>query len=209
MNIFAKDNCLRIFVILKNFEKLRDKILPHVRKVPGKIRSGWRNFKSDIDMAPHEKRNFIARKFILSYLVTRKTGKLVWGALVHTWHGLKLLWLNSKIGFKIGMRILRGSFSTEILIGPINKFKKIRVSQFFLIKKCHSLKVFSKVFLGESVSVIERNRLRRALSDIFLFMPFSVFIIIPGAEIFLPLYVKFFPQAMPKPFESLSQKQQR
>lgn len=40
-------------------------------------------------------------------------------------------------------------------------------------------------------------------------MPFSVFIIIPGAELLIPLYVKLFPSAMPKAFESLNQKQQR
>ena len=68
---------------------------------------------------------------------------------------------------------------------------------------------FFKFILGETVSVIERNRLRRALSDIFLMLPFSVFIIIPGAELLIPVYVKIFPSAMPKAFESLNQKQQR
>ena len=42
---------------------------------------------------------------------------------------------------------------------------------------------------GENVSAIDRNRLRRALADIFLMLPFSIFIIIPGIFIIIRLRV--------------------
>ena len=61
----------------------------------------------------------------------------------HLVQSFRLLYLNSKIGYKIAIRILK----------------------------------------GENVSVIDRNRLRRALADIFLMLPFSAFIIIPGMEL--------------------------
>jgi len=57
-----------------------------------------------------------------------------------------------------------------------------------------------RIMSGEKVSAIERNRMRRALADIFLMFPFSAFIIIPGAELLIPLYVKVFPNAVPRPF---------
>ena len=40
---------------------------------------------------------------------------------------------------------------------------------------------------GEQVSAIERNRMKRALADIFLMFPFSIFVIIPGAELLIPV----------------------
>ena len=55
-----------------------------------------------------------------------------------------------------------------------------------------------RIMRGEKVSAIEKNRMRRALADIFLMFPFSTFILIPGAEILIPLYVKMFPNAVPR-----------
>jgi LETM1 and EF-hand domain-containing protein 1 len=68
-------------------------------------------------------------------------------------------------------------------------------------------KIAKRIMRGENVSAIDRNRLRRALADIFLMLPFSIFIIIPGAEVLIPFYIKKF--RIPTTFESLSQKQQR
>ncbi len=47
------------------------------------------------------------------------------------------------------------------------------------------------------------------VADIFLMVPFSVFVIIPGAEIFIPFYIKRFPSAMPSTFETADQKNDR
>ena len=81
--------------------------------VPGKIRAGWRNYKSDIDMSRYEKWHWTLtpiKKVIFSYLVSVKIKNTIWGALVHTWGSLKLFTLNSKIGIKIGWRILKGIY---------------------------------------------------------------------------------------------------
>lgn len=40
----------------------------------------------------------------------------------------------------------------------------------------------------------EENRI---LFDGFKFLPFSAFLFIPGGEVFLPLYLLFFPNAVP------------
>ena len=70
-------------------------------------------------------------------------------------------------------------------------------------------RIGKRILKGEEVSVIDRNRLKRALADIFLFVPFSVFVIIPGAEILLPFYIRKFPSALPSTFESANQKSAR
>ena len=70
-------------------------------------------------------------------------------------------------------------------------------------------RITRRIFKGEEVSVIDRNRLKRAIADIFLMVPFSVFVIIPGAEIFIPFYIKRFPSAMPSTFETADQKNDR
>ena len=91
-------------------------------------------------------------------LASQHCYQVIHHALVHMKKSFQLLWMNSKLAYKTGRRILR----------------------------------------GEKVTAIERNRMRRALADIFLMFPFSVFIIIPGAELLIPFYAKFFPNAIPR-----------
>lgn len=79
----------------------------------------------------------------------------------------------------------------------------------FALNCAMAYRITRRIFKGEEVSVIDRNRLKRAIADIFLMVPFSVFVIIPGAEVFIPFYIKRFPSALPSTFETADQKNDR
>ncbi|XP_078483251.1 mitochondrial proton/calcium exchanger protein-like [Ciona intestinalis] len=66
-----------------------------------------------------------------------------------------------------------------------------------------------KILNGGVLQRRERNQFRRAVADIFRLAPFSVFIIIPFAELALPVVVKLFPNMLPSTFESSSIKEKR
>ena len=55
------------------------------------------------------------KKLILYKLIVEKTGRMLKGAIVHTWVSMKLFWLNSKIGIKIGLRILKGNYKISYI----------------------------------------------------------------------------------------------
>ena len=44
-------------------------------------------------------------------------------------------------------------------------------------------------------------QLMRTTSDMFLLVPFSVFVVVPFAELTLPFFIKFFPNMLPSPFQ--------
>jgi len=48
----------------------------------------------------------------------------------------------------------------------------------------------------------EKRRLNRIFGDMLKFIPFSLFIIIPGGELFIPAWVLFFPNSIPSQFVS-------
>jgi LETM1 and EF-hand domain-containing protein 1 len=54
-----------------------------------------------------------------------------------------------------------------------------------------------------------RVRIRQTWSDLFKFIPFSIFIIIPGLELLLPAWLVIFPNAIPSQFQSDSAKQKK
>ena len=66
-----------------------------------------------------------------------------------------------------------------------------------------------KILNGTPVTRRERNQFRKAVADIFRLAPFSVFIIIPFAEVALPFVVKLFPNILPSTFESSSSRDLR
>lgn len=170
--VFSKPNLPEDLPSKNQKITLWSKVGPVVKPIPGKIKRGLQNYVSDIDMSKYENLHWSltpARKIIFTGLVFRKIGSDIVHGVKHLGSSLKLFWLNSKIGVKIAMRIMK----------------------------------------GEQVSAIERNRMKRALADIFLMFPFSIFVIIPGAELLIPVYLKIFPGAMPSSFESLSQKEKR
>lgn len=66
-----------------------------------------------------------------------------------------------------------------------------------------------KVISGYELTRRESNQLKRTMSDLFRLVPFSAFIIIPFAELFLPIALKFFPNLLPSTYESSQQRQRK
>jgi hypothetical protein len=54
---------------------------------------------------------------------------------------------------------------------------------------------------GEHMSRRERSQLVRTTNDIFRLVPFSLFVLIPFMEVFLPFALKLFPKMLPSTFE--------
>lgn len=53
------------------------------------------------------------------------------------------------------------------------------------------------------------HRVRNIRQDMLKMIPFSVFIVVPGAEIVLPAYLKIFPNSLPSQFVSESDRKQK
>ena len=70
-----------------------------------------------------------------------------------------------------------------------------------------STKLLIKFAQGYELSRRERNQLRRTMGDVFRLIPFSAFLIIPFAELFLPFALKLFPNLLPSTYESGKDKQ--
>ncbi|CAL9729426.1 mitochondrial distribution and morphology protein 38 [Monosporozyma unispora] len=66
-----------------------------------------------------------------------------------------------------------------------------------------------KLISGYELTRRESNQLKRTMSDLFRLIPFSAFVIIPFAELFLPLALKFFPNLLPSTYESSQQRQRK
>lgn len=72
-----------------------------------------------------------------------------------------------------------------------------------------STKLLAKFVQGYELSRRENNQLKRTMSDIFRLVPFSAFVIIPFAELLLPIALKIFPNLLPSTYESGSERQKK
>lgn len=70
-------------------------------------------------------------------------------------------------------------------------------------------KKYMITFHGERYSLKERKAMSQTSSDLLKMIPFSFFIIVPGAELALPLFLYVFPNMMPSTFISKSVQQER
>ncbi|CCF57785.1 hypothetical protein KAFR_0D01390 [Kazachstania africana CBS 2517] len=70
-----------------------------------------------------------------------------------------------------------------------------------------STKHLIKFVQGYELSRRETNQLKRTMGDIFRLVPFSAFLIIPFAELLLPVALKLFPNLLPSTYESGFQRQ--
>jgi len=52
------------------------------------------------------------------------------------------------------------------------------------------------------VDVMARHKVRQVQVDVIKFVPFSVFILIPGLELLLPAFLLVFPNSIPSQFLS-------
>lgn len=64
-------------------------------------------------------------------------------------------------------------------------------------------KLLFKVAAGYALSRRETNQLQRTIGDVIRLVPFSMFLIIPFAELLLPVALKIFPNLLPSTYESL------
>ena len=69
-----------------------------------------------------------------------------------------------------------------------------------------AVRLLLKTLQGHTLTRRESKQFRRTVADMFRIVPFSVFIIIPFMEFLLPVYVYFFPSALPSTFQSSSSK---
>ncbi|CEP60361.1 ribosome-binding protein MDM38 LALA0_S01e08966g [Lachancea lanzarotensis] len=70
-----------------------------------------------------------------------------------------------------------------------------------------STKLLVKLVEGYELSRREKNQLKRTMGDVFRLVPFSAFLIVPFAELLLPVALKIFPNLLPSTYESGSAKQ--
>lgn len=65
-----------------------------------------------------------------------------------------------------------------------------------------STKLLVKILSGYALSRRESNQLQRTIGDLGRLIPFSMFLIIPFAELLLPIALKIFPNLLPSTYES-------
>lgn len=65
-----------------------------------------------------------------------------------------------------------------------------------------STRLLRRMVMGYTLTRREHRQLRRTMGDMLRLIPFIPFIIIPAAELLLPLALRFFPNMLPSTFES-------
>ena len=79
-----------------------------------------------------------------------------------------------------------------------NGFKRLWSDTKFMYgyRKDHLTAKYSKE------DVLEKQKLRQVQLDVMKFIPFSLFIIVPGLELLLPPFLVIFPNSVPSQFMS-------
>ena len=65
-----------------------------------------------------------------------------------------------------------------------------------------STRLLRRMILGYTLTRREHRQLRRTMGDLLRLIPFIPFVIIPAAELLLPVALKLFPNMLPSTFES-------
>ncbi|KAH7589201.1 LETM1 domain-containing protein YLH47, mitochondrial [Nakaseomyces glabratus] len=72
-----------------------------------------------------------------------------------------------------------------------------------------SSRILMKSMTGYALTRREMLQLKRTISDIIRLVPFAAFVLIPFAELLLPIALKIFPNMLPSTYESRSSKQKK
>lgn len=72
-----------------------------------------------------------------------------------------------------------------------------------------STRLAMKMAAGYDLSRRENRQLRRTVQDLIRLVPFSVFVIVPFAELLLPVALKLFPNMLPSTYEGQKAKDQK
>ena len=104
----------------------------------------------------------------------------------HYWHGTKLLGKEIRISAKLQRKVLNG--------GTLTRREQRQVCRSRIAADIDV--AFAKLLPSHSSS-----QLKRTTTDLLRLIPFSVFVIIPGLELVLPIFLRFFPNMLPSTFE--------
>ncbi|GMM38606.1 Ylh47 protein [Saccharomycopsis crataegensis] len=72
-----------------------------------------------------------------------------------------------------------------------------------------SSRLLIKLLTGYELTRREFNQLKRTTSDLVRVVPFAMFVIIPFAELLLPIALKLFPNMLPSTYESTADKEKK
>lgn len=72
-----------------------------------------------------------------------------------------------------------------------------------------SYKLLSKMLVGHNLTRREMLQLKRTTQDVVRLVPFAAFVLIPFAELLLPVALKLFPNLLPSTYESKSEKEHK
>ncbi len=72
-----------------------------------------------------------------------------------------------------------------------------------------STKLLFKMLSGYELTRRENRQLERTITDLTRLVPFSVFVIVPFAELLLPVALKLFPNLLPSTYESTTDKEKK
>lgn len=72
-----------------------------------------------------------------------------------------------------------------------------------------STKLVMKMAAGYELSRRENRQLQRTIKDLVRLVPFSVFVIVPFAELLLPVALKLFPNMLPSTYEGQKSREQK
>jgi LETM1 and EF-hand domain-containing protein 1 len=109
----------------------------------------------------------------------------------HYWHGTKLLGKEIRISAKLQRKVLNGGTLTR------REQRQVRPGVSWLMVRVSRLLVLTvSDLVGARLS-----QLKRTTTDLLRLIPFSVFVIIPGLELVLPVFLRFFPNMLPSTFE--------
>jgi len=113
--------------------------------------------------------------------------KSIWERIVHElkhyYNGFKLLFIETKIAFRLLRQVLSGHTLTRRerkqvnILSNTNRFDSFFCIEFFCFQ------------------------FTRTAADLFRLVPFSVFIIVPFMEFTLPIFLKLFPNMLPSTFQ--------
>jgi LETM1 and EF-hand domain-containing protein 1, mitochondrial len=106
--------------------------------------------------------------------------------LQHYWDGTKLLGAEIKISTRLALKMAAGY--------ELSRREHRQVHFHWIIREYFLLTTL---------------QLKRTIQDLGRLVPFSVFIIVPAGELFLPIVLKFFPNMLPSTYEDAGIKEKR
>jgi hypothetical protein len=105
--------------------------------------------------------------------------------------------------------ISAGHYTVDIIKNPKRTWESIKAegrhlllgSKLLWVETKVASNILSRLLQGHGMTRRERMQLTRTSVDLFRLVPFSVFILVPFMELFLPIALKLFPNMLPSTFQ--------